>query len=241
MKAPKLGNKLELMTLKSILKLGDEAYGLSVRHDIHSVHSIDYSIGAIYTTLARLEKKAFISSRTTKPLAIRGGRSRRQFKITALGESLLAESEALALRLWGDSIGASVCVVVTIGRYNLLLGIANIVIGMLSGSAEGTDPITINWSEIVQSTMLVGALSAFVAGFILGAFSRITPMVSVMLLSLVLVIISVLIPLFNASVWPLWSFIAMPLAIAMTTQLGAIAGLLANRVCVKSRLYPLSL
>ena len=105
MKTPKLGNKLEVMALKSVLKLGDEAYGLSVRRDIKSVHGTDYSIGAIYTTLARLEKKGLISSRTTKPLPIRGGRSRRQFKITALGDNLLAESEALALRLWSDSIG----------------------------------------------------------------------------------------------------------------------------------------
>ena len=108
MKTPKLGNKLELMALKSILKLGDEAYGLSVRKDIKAVHGIDYSIGAIYTTLTRLEKKGFISSRVTKPLPVRGGRSRRLFKITALGKKLLVESESLAVRLWGDSIGVSV-------------------------------------------------------------------------------------------------------------------------------------
>jgi len=96
------------MALKSVLNLGDEAYGLSVRQNIKSVVGTDYSIGAIYTTLARLEKKGFISSKMTKPLAVRGGRRRRQFKVTALGKKLLAESETVALKLWSDSIGVLV-------------------------------------------------------------------------------------------------------------------------------------
>lgn len=108
MKSPTLGNKLELMALKSILKLGDEAYGLSVRKDLKEVYRIDYSIGGIYTTLSRLETKGFISSKVAKPLPVRGGRSRRLFRITALGRKVLAESETLADRLWGTGMGVSV-------------------------------------------------------------------------------------------------------------------------------------
>src|SRR6476646_5477478 len=90
----------ELAVLLSVSRLGDEAYGLRVRRDVSSVRQREYSVGAIYTTLARLEEKKLVESWMTAPLPVRGGRSRRQYKVTAAGKRSLSEARKLASRLW---------------------------------------------------------------------------------------------------------------------------------------------
>lgn len=91
---------LELTVLSSVARLGKDAYGLGVRHDVSELLGHDYSVGAIYTTLARLEEQGLVCSSTTAPLPVRGGRSRRQFRLSAAGRKALREAERLAARMW---------------------------------------------------------------------------------------------------------------------------------------------
>ena len=97
---PGLG-KLELSVLMAVAKLGDEAYGLGIRHEVSLRRKHDYSVGAIYTTLGHLERKGLVKSWTTEPLAVRGGRSRRQYEVSAHGQRALREARQLAARLHG--------------------------------------------------------------------------------------------------------------------------------------------
>lgn len=99
MKKLRLGS-LELTVLNSVARLGREAYGLGIRRDVSELRGHDYSVGAIYTTLARLEEQALLTSSTTAPLPVRGGRSRRQFRLSAAGQEALREAERLAVRMW---------------------------------------------------------------------------------------------------------------------------------------------
>ena len=94
---------LELSILLAVARLGDDAYGLAVRRDLSARTQHDYSVGAVYTTLQRLEDKGLVSSRTTEPLPVRGGRSRRQFRVTAAGQRALREARRLAASVWGDA------------------------------------------------------------------------------------------------------------------------------------------
>jgi DNA-binding PadR family transcriptional regulator len=91
---------LELMVLLAVVRLGDEAYGLAIRRDVSARAQHDYSVGAVYTTLERLEEKGLVSSHTTDPLPVRGGRSRRQFKISADGSRALRKAERIAASAW---------------------------------------------------------------------------------------------------------------------------------------------
>ena len=91
--------KLELAVLLAVATLCDEAYGLGIRHDVSVQRKHDYSVGAIYTTLAQLERKGLVKSWTTEPLPIRGGRSRRQYRVTAHGQRALREARQLAVQL----------------------------------------------------------------------------------------------------------------------------------------------
>jgi PadR family transcriptional regulator len=91
---------LELSVLLSVARLGADAYGLSVRRDVSARTGHDYSVGAVYTTLQRLETKGLVSSRTAAPLPVRGGRARRQFKVTAAGQRSLREAQRVATSMW---------------------------------------------------------------------------------------------------------------------------------------------
>ena len=91
---------LELTVLLAVARLGDESYGLAIRRDLAERTGRDYSVGAIYTTLQRLEEKGLVASRMTEPLPVRGGRARREFSLTGLGERALREARRVAASVW---------------------------------------------------------------------------------------------------------------------------------------------
>lgn len=85
----------EQMILAALLHLNDKAYGASIRREIKERTGRDPSIGAIYTTLERLEEKGFVSSRMGEATPERGGRPKRYFKIKAPGLRAFNESRSV--------------------------------------------------------------------------------------------------------------------------------------------------
>jgi PadR family transcriptional regulator PadR len=68
---------LEHIVMLAVMRLGSDAYGMTVRREIENATGRDMSIGAVYATLVRLESKGFIKSHTGEPTAERGGRAKR--------------------------------------------------------------------------------------------------------------------------------------------------------------------
>ena len=99
MKSLKVGS-LELATLLAVARLGDDAYGLAVRAELDDRTGRGHSVGAVYTTLRRLEEKGFLASTASEPIPIRGGRSRRHFAITGAGAKALRGAERSSVALW---------------------------------------------------------------------------------------------------------------------------------------------
>jgi DNA-binding PadR family transcriptional regulator len=99
MRPPSLG-ELELAALLTVARLGDDAYGASIRRDLSERSHRDHSVGAIYTTLQRLEDKGLITSSMSEPLAVRGGRARRCYRVTAAGERALNHERDVRAALW---------------------------------------------------------------------------------------------------------------------------------------------
>jgi PadR family transcriptional regulator, regulatory protein PadR len=91
---------LELATLLGVVRLGDKAYGLAIKRDLAARTGRDYSVGALYTTLQRLEDKGLLTSRHSEPLPVRGGRSRRHFTLTGAGARALRQAERHATSIW---------------------------------------------------------------------------------------------------------------------------------------------
>ncbi len=92
--------QFEQLVLTAILRLGDDAYGISIHAKVEELtHPKRVSLGAIYVTLERLEGKALITSRLTDPTPERGGRAKRCYQLEALGERALHESAVTARRM----------------------------------------------------------------------------------------------------------------------------------------------
>jgi len=75
----------EEILLLVILKLKDNAYGVTIRREISQATGKDWSIGAVYDPLYRMQKKGLIDSYLSNPTAERGGRSKRLFRIRKQG------------------------------------------------------------------------------------------------------------------------------------------------------------
>ena len=84
--------EFEQLVLMTILRLGDQAYGATVRDEIADRTGRDVSLSAVYTTLERLEHKKMLRSRIGEPTPQRGGRRKRYFALSAAGEHALQAS-----------------------------------------------------------------------------------------------------------------------------------------------------
>jgi len=83
----------EQLVLLAVLRLRDQAYGMTVRAELEKRTGQPTSLGAVYTTLERLEGKGYLSSRATSGGAEREGRARRFFSVEQSG--LVALQRAL--------------------------------------------------------------------------------------------------------------------------------------------------
>ena len=90
----------EEIVLLALLQLGDQAYGMTVRREIEDRGQRSVSIGAVYSTLDRLEAKGYVASRIADPSPVRRGRARRYFTVEAAGEQALARSREMTNRMW---------------------------------------------------------------------------------------------------------------------------------------------
>jgi DNA-binding PadR family transcriptional regulator len=81
--------EFEILVLAALIRLGDRAYGVPVRQEIEERAGRPISIGAVYTTLGRLEKKGLVTSRVGEPTAERGGRAKRYFRVETAGVAAL--------------------------------------------------------------------------------------------------------------------------------------------------------
>jgi len=81
--------EFEQLILLAILRLGDGAYGVSIRAELAERASRKVAPGAMYTALERLEAKGLLKSRMSDPTPERGGRSKRFVTVTAAGKKAL--------------------------------------------------------------------------------------------------------------------------------------------------------
>jgi DNA-binding PadR family transcriptional regulator len=95
---PALG-EFEQVVLLAILRLGDEAYGVTIRREIATCTEREPAPGALYTTLDRLEEKGLVSSAYGDPTPERGGRAKRYFTVTASGVRAVARAQRAYQRL----------------------------------------------------------------------------------------------------------------------------------------------
>jgi len=96
--------EFEHIVVLALLRLEDRAYGVTVRQEIEHRTGREVSIGAVYATLDRLERKGYVLSHPGDPTPERGGRSKRFFRITADGVEAVSRTHR-ALQSMTEGLG----------------------------------------------------------------------------------------------------------------------------------------
>lgn len=92
--------EFEHHVLLAILRLADQAYGVTIRSELSTCTGRAVTPGAIYTTLDRMEEKGLVESVLGDATAERGGRAKRYYHVTAQGLESVRQAQKALLNLW---------------------------------------------------------------------------------------------------------------------------------------------
>jgi DNA-binding PadR family transcriptional regulator len=95
----KLLGSFEELVLLATSHLGNSGYGAKIRQTVEEAIGKSVSIGAVYATLDRLERKKLVSSWQGEATPERGNRAKRYFKIENAGRQALLETQQARKKL----------------------------------------------------------------------------------------------------------------------------------------------
>ena len=91
--------EFEQIVLLAILRLGDNAYGVTIGAEITACTRREPTPDALYTTLERLEDKGLVTSRMGDATPQRGGRAKRYFVLNSKGLGAITRAQQSYRRL----------------------------------------------------------------------------------------------------------------------------------------------
>ena len=92
--------EFEQLVLLSVLRLGEDAYGGTIRQDLERTAGRAVSGATIYVALSRLERRGLVRSWMADPTPVRGGKSKRFYALEAAGIEALRHAKATLERMW---------------------------------------------------------------------------------------------------------------------------------------------
>lgn len=92
--------EFETLVLLAALRLGEEAYGLSIAEEIQAVADRPTGRASVYVTLRRLEKKGLISTHREDPSQAPGGKPRRFVRVEPEAVALVGATRRALERMW---------------------------------------------------------------------------------------------------------------------------------------------
>ena len=100
-----MGNKQpigqhDLVLLLVVLRLGEGAYGVPIAREIAKLAGSSMALSRVYSSLDRLQAKGLVAARLGEPTAVRGGRAKTYFRLTAAGVREARDARRTLERLW---------------------------------------------------------------------------------------------------------------------------------------------
>lgn len=89
----------EELVLLAVGGLAGEGYGVTIQTELERETGEAITLGAVYSTLDRLERKGLLRSRMGAATAERGGRRKRLYRITPDGAAAVREMQRIRARL----------------------------------------------------------------------------------------------------------------------------------------------
>lgn len=93
-------SKLEETVLVVVWRLGENAYGVTVKKKIHEITGKNYFYNTVYTAFEQLLRKGFITKHFGEPTAVRGGKRKVYFQITEEGLEALEHAFKRQNKIW---------------------------------------------------------------------------------------------------------------------------------------------
>ncbi|HQX81274.1 MAG TPA: helix-turn-helix transcriptional regulator [Vicinamibacterales bacterium] len=100
--------EVEMLVLLAVLRLRDDAYAVPIRDLVLREAGVELSRGTIYVALERLERKSYVTSYFSEPVAVRGGKARRIFQLKPPGLAALKNAKGAVDRLADGTVLAKV-------------------------------------------------------------------------------------------------------------------------------------
>ena len=94
-----LGN-FDLMALLALLRLGEDAYGVTIARELEEQTGREVVVASVYATLERLQERGLVASSLGDSTPERGGRAKRYFRITGAGIREVREARRSLMNLW---------------------------------------------------------------------------------------------------------------------------------------------
>jgi len=92
--------EFELIIMLSVIRLGDEAYGVPISREIEKYRNRNVSVSSVYAALERMEGKGLVYSSLGEATPERGGRAKRFFEVTREGLRIVHETRRILTTLW---------------------------------------------------------------------------------------------------------------------------------------------
>ena len=91
--------EFEQLILLALARLGDDAYGVTIRETLVERTGRHPSFGSIYSTLRRLEQKGLVRSFMGEPEPVRGGKAKKYVSLTPRGRTAIRDAHAAVVRM----------------------------------------------------------------------------------------------------------------------------------------------
>lgn len=93
-------SRSEEIILMAVLNLGQDAYGIAIKSYLTEATGFEWSIGAVYAPLHRLEDKDLVVTSRGDPVKERGGRSKIYYQVTPEGRRALLKLKNINENIW---------------------------------------------------------------------------------------------------------------------------------------------
>src|SRR5437867_9759242 len=91
---------LELMILLAALRVGENAYGVTITREIETTAGRNVAVAVVYATLDRLEERGLVTSSTGSATPERGGRAKRVFQVAGKGMQEIKDTQGALEAVW---------------------------------------------------------------------------------------------------------------------------------------------
>ena len=88
------------MLLLALMRLGDDAYGVTIAQELEDQTGREVVVASVYATLERLQERRLVASRLGEATQERGGRAKRYFRITGAGLREVRDARRSLMNLW---------------------------------------------------------------------------------------------------------------------------------------------